>query len=414
MTETFDLHDPLNRRRILTGALAGVAVLTLGAARTRSAAAFGLRAPLRQILTAGFASATMDLVAVPETTTFVVTTTLEAPAEALRIGIGNPTPTPFQLGGACCAPEKGRQWTRLTFGGSNQPIIVPGNRVAATGAKNVPAILWSDWATIADQGAGRPVLQFRLLSGPQTAPMTLVGLARDVHHRNAQTEDRPFSSHSLQGDWVSDPRPSSIPGQPTNHAPIMVVQYRTAVGGVQILLGGDSQLASWAAFPQFAAAELSTPQRPISVWNVAWAAQPSGTFWQLFQDAIPQCQPSIAVLEGWTANDGMNSTAYARYLDRLRASVALVRRGGGVPIIIAPMPRALFGTPELAGWQAYGAGLARALPGVTLLDPLTYTGDPQHPGNWRPEFTSENGIHVNPDGNVALTPPFRGLLASLI
>jgi hypothetical protein len=66
------------------------------------------------------------------------------------------------------------------------------------------------------------------------------------------------------------------------------------------------------------------------------------------------------VLEGWTANDGMNSTAYARYLDRLRASVALVRRGGGVPIIIAPMPRTLFGTPELAGWQSYGAGLARA------------------------------------------------------
>ena len=187
MTETLDLHDPLSRRRILTGALGGVAMLTLGA-RTSSPAAFGSRAPQRQILTAGFASATMDMVVVPETTTFVVTTTLEAPAEALRIGIGNPTPTPFQLGGACCALEKGRQWTRLSFGGSNQPITVPGNRVAATGAKNVPAIVWSDWATIADQGAGRPVLQFRLLSGPETAPMTLVGLARDVHHRNAQAD----------------------------------------------------------------------------------------------------------------------------------------------------------------------------------------------------------------------------------
>ena len=49
MTETFDLHDPLNRRRILTAALRGVAMLTLGSARRSSAAAFGPRAPQRRI-----------------------------------------------------------------------------------------------------------------------------------------------------------------------------------------------------------------------------------------------------------------------------------------------------------------------------------------------------------------------------
>jgi hypothetical protein len=43
----------------------------------------------------------------------------------------------------------------------------------------------------------------------------------------------------------------------------------------------------------------------------------------------------------------------------------------------------------------------RALPGVIFLDPLPYTGD------LRPEFASANGILVNTEGNVALTPPFR-------
>jgi hypothetical protein len=51
----------------------------------------------------------------------------------------------------------------------------------------------------------------------------------------------------------------------------------------------------------------------------------------------------------------------------------------------------------------------RALPGVTFLDPLPYTGDLRRPGNLRPEFASENGILVNTEGNVALTPPFRDL-----
>lgn len=403
-----------SRRKILAGAAGSAAVLTLGGAPIGALAAPDPKAPQRHVLTAGFASATMDMVDVSEPTTFVVTTTLETPATALRIGIGNSTSAPFQLGGACCGLGKTSPWTRLTFGGSSGPITVPGNKIAETGAKNVPAILWSDWAQVAGQGVGRPVLQFRLLSGPQKIPMPLVGRARDVHRMIPQAEDRPFSANSLLGDWVTDPRPTPGPGDSVNHAPIIAIQYRTAAAGVQILLGGDSQFATWATFPQFAAAELSTPQRPISVWNVSWGAQKSDTFWQLFQDAVPTCQPSIAVLEGWTANDGFNPTAYAHYIDRLHASVALIRRGGAIPIIIGAMPRALSGTPDLAGWQAYGANLARALPGVTLLDPLPYTADPQHPGNWRPEFTSENGIHINEQGNVALTPPFRDLLASLL
>jgi hypothetical protein len=414
----------LGRRGLLVGAAA------LAGLFGRGVSAGPLKAPRRQELTVGFANAHTVLRPVAQLTTFEIVIELESPAEAIRIGIANVAPEPYTLQGIAVAEASaeqpwiarpGSEWRYLGFGGGGtapslrapQPVTVPGNRVAATGATNVPAILWSDWLAYRTTAGARPRMLFRVLVPPQQLALSLVGWPERTQEALPSFPPRLRMGRELPGDFVTDPRPRPPPGIKAQFVPLLAVQYRSAAPGIQIVVDGDSHPSQWHTFAQLAAMELSAPARPIAVWNVSWGSGSSRIFWPIMEMAIDLAPPSISVIEGWTANDGPKPEAWEHYLQEVQQSVEHTRRVGGIPIVLAGMPRKMFGTPVLPQWQQYNRDLARRLPDALIFDPDPVVEDPDQPGDWRAQFTGDR-IHPNAAANAAMALAFERILGPLL
>lgn len=411
----------LGRRQFVAGSIMSAALAT------RSADAEARHAPRRQVLSFGIQSAGTLAVALEQLTTYLLTIPLEAQVESLRVGLANITPTPYRLNGICCCegtiwdPAPGANWGYFTFTGTGdeprapaqapQPCEVPGNHPAETGAINVPAIYWSDWMRYRTNAAsGRPQMLLRVLAPPQWMSQTLVG----AHGNLADVVPglRPWTLSVMQaaGDFVTEPTPprGAVPAPGT---PVMVVQYRSAVPGIEIVIGGDSHLSMFHTFARQAGIALSTPSLPISTWDAAWGGQPSGTTWPCLDQAIDLGSPSVCVIQGWTLPGGIGRVGYEQ---RVRESAERVLRQGGIPVIVKALPRHLFELPALhAEWDQANKDLDQLVPGAVLFDGNAYVGDPNRPADWRGD-ASTDGVHPNVAGNVLLREPFAAMLRTLL
>lgn len=401
-------------RRLVLGM--GAAGAILGACNARGET---MKAPRRTLLSLNMRSSEMHPVEVPQLATFMMTVPLETAATALRIGLANTGPNPYRVESVACAqanewiaaPQPG--WVHFRFAGA-AGVTVPGNRVNATGAGNVPAIIWSDWTDYRTQPASpRPQLVFRALLPPGTAMMAVPAGPGMLSWPTPSEPSRLKAQAFVAGDFVTNPAQPVPDGEPVPFTPVYVVQYRAATPGFQLVIGGDSHLAMNNTFAQWAATELSTPAAPISVWNTAWSGQPSNTFWPALDEAIDLAPPSITVIQGWTANDGMTPAGDEAYLNRVKESAARTIAAGGVPVIVKGLPRNLFGKPELTSWQRINSQLDTLLPGALVFDPLPYIEDPTRPGEWAPGM-SNDAIHPNGKGNLTLRDPFAQLIAPLL
>ena len=200
----------LNRRNFM---MSSIMLASLGA---RHALSQG-RAPRRHTLTFGFRSSEMRMATVSEPTTFFMTAPLEAPAEAIRIGIGNVSGRPLKIDGICCCegsgwqPIAGSKWAYLKFrdpqsDGATDPArepqacIVPPNSVA-----NVPSILWSDWMSYQTFARPRPQMLFRALVPPQELPLNYWVSPGNVGRWLPGAPVRQIEIKPISGDSVSDP-----------------------------------------------------------------------------------------------------------------------------------------------------------------------------------------------------------------
>ena len=415
---------PRITRRALLAAVAGLSF------HPHLLSAQARRAPKRSVLSVNLRSPEMRPVSVETPTTYELTLPLEADASALRIGLGNITPTPYRLDGICVSQSDGWQpkttpgWVYPSFSSQKAsipdrsapgpwPVEVPANSKNATGATNVPTIIWSDWIDYETHATERPQLVLRALIPVQTLPMVSAGGLEGRVDDPVTGKARLIGERCFPGDYVTDPKTPLPSPQSTPFAPIFAIQYRIAVPGVQIVIGGDSHLAAWTTFIQLAAWELSHPTRPIAVWNAAWGGQPSNTFWPCLDEAIFETQPSICVIQGWTANDGMNPIADNAYLDRVRESVRRTVQSGAIPIIVKGLPRDLFGKPELVSWLQINKELDLLSSQALVFDPDPYVEDPTRAGNWLPQY-SRDAIHASFAGNQDLAQPFERLLEPLL
>ena len=255
-------------------------------------------------------------------------------------------------------------------------------------------------------------MTFRVLVRPQILPLVRP-YAGDLGVATTGSSPKVVREAYLVGDYVTDPLRPIGNLVSTPDSPLFVVQYRTAVPGFQIAVGGDSHLAGWDTFVQLAATEVSRPTKPISVWNGARGGAPSRIFGPILEEIIDDADPSIVVIQGWTANDGMRPAADLAYLDRVKAWAARILQNRGLPIILKGLPRNLFETPELSSWHEVNKRIDTLVPGAVVFDPNPFVEDRGRPGNWKPEFTKD-GVHPNLQGNLALAAPFAELLRSLV
>jgi hypothetical protein len=382
----------------------------------------------RDILSFNFRSSEMHMVNNARQSTYLLNLPFETHAEALRVGVANIASTPYRLDGICVSELTNGtprpEWAYLSFdhAGSDvlrppsakaQPVMVNGNTADATGAADVPSIVWSDWIRYRTMApSSRPQMQFRILVPPQVLPMTFPVGPGDLGRFVPNGSEHVVNENFVEGDFVNDPRMPITTPSPTNYAPLFVVQYKASTPGIQIVIGGDSHLSSWVTFARLAALSLSTPEMPVSVWNTAWAGKGSNTFWPALDDAIETGRPSLSLIQGWTANDGMHAPADEAYLIRVEESARRTLAIGGVPIILKGLPRDIFGTEELKSWQFINRKLDNLVPGSLVFDANPYIEDKSTPGNWQSGF-SDDRIHPNLRANQALRGPFERLITPL-
>jgi hypothetical protein len=378
----------------------------------------------------------MRMASVTESTTFFVTAPFEAPVEAIRIGFGNIMESPYRIDGACCCEASGWQpkanssWAYLSFSEAGadtvrQPArapeggIVPGNISSGIGGKYIPTIFWSDWISYRTQSPVRPQMLFRVLVPPQDLPLNYWVSPGNVGRWIPNSPVRLIEARPVSGDQVSNPALMQTPSkqqfvQPLMQlSPLYVVQYRTSTPGIQIVIGGDSLLTAYNTFVFLAAIDLSTPALPISLWNTAWSGRQSKIFGPILDQAIDYARPSIAVIEGWSGNDGMRPTVDQAYLARVRETAERTMRQGGVQIILKGMPRQLYGTEELLSWKRVNQEVEGLVPGAAVFDPLPIVEDETRAGDWRGGM-SDDGVHPNAQASALLRIPFAALLQQLI
>jgi hypothetical protein len=402
----------MQRRTFLKVCLAGTTFAATGAFSETQ------RAASRQTLSFGLRSSEMVTVEIKETSTYLLSVPLETAPIALRVGLANTTTVAYVVDGICCsrgdfdaAPSS--DWIQLApaAAGSDHAsrhFNVPGNR-----APDAVSIVWSQWTQInGADGPGRPQMTFRILVRPQSLPLVRA-YPGDLGVGMTSLSPKLIREAYLVGDYVTDPLKPLGSGTWTPDSPLFVVQYRTSVPGIQIVVGGDSHLAGWDTFIQLAATDVSRPAKPVSVWNGARSGAPSRIFAPILDEIIADADPSIVVIQAWTANDGMRPAADLAYLDRVQAWASRVLQYKALPIILKGLPRNLFGTPELRSWQQVNERIDALVPGAVVFDPNPFVEDRARPGNWKPEF-SKDGVHPNLQGNLALAVPFAELLRSLI
>lgn len=260
---------------------------------------------------------------------------------------------------------------------------------------------------------GRPQLQVRVLVPPQWMSLTQFDARGDLSAVVPGLRHWNLAAMQAAGDLVSRPVDPGPRARPTSGSPVMVVQYRSASPGTQLVIGGDSHMAAYFTFARQAGIVLSTPELPIVTWNAAFGANRSDTFWPCLDAAIERGHPSVCVIEGVNGNDSLRLQDIETYQDRIRESAARVAQQGGIPVIVKAMPLHLFGKPQLAAWKQANQQLDHLVPGALLFDPAPHVEDPSRPGNWRGETTTD-GLHPNVAGSVQLRRPFEDMLRNLL
>jgi hypothetical protein len=218
----------------------------------------------------------------------------------------------------------------------------------------------------------------------------------------------------VAGDFVTEPnRPTSNP-RVSGLGPIYVVQYRVAAPGIQLVIGGDSHMGRWYNFARVAGIALSTPELPISTWNASWGGTRTRTFLSCLDNAIDLGHPSVGVIQGWSASDGVGRQQEVAYEKEVKQRADRILQQGGVPVIVKALPAHLFERPvALNNWQQSSRDLDQLVPGALLFNPDPYVEDPQAPGDWRAEASTDT-LHPNLVGSMLLRGPFERRLRDLL
>lgn len=174
---------------------------------------------------------------------------------------------------------------------------------------------WSEWTDCRSvrrsDGGLQPLLFIYTTIGSadaafvpsQLSALNTGGYARERYHYG-------LAAYSVGADFSDDPTGTLYCGSPAGFGtwnPVVAVQYRTVSAGIQVVAVGDSlsraptndgvSNAVWRA-----CADLSTPQRPIALVNMALGGGNPSLYNPLTALNAPIIQPSIAVLQVITRN----------------------------------------------------------------------------------------------------------------
>lgn len=279
---------------------------------------------------------------------------------------------------------------------ARRDLALPPNRNRHPGR---PLVLCSDWVRTdpvarSDGGAGALLLVRSYAAAP--FPCSLwdprSGLAAPV-------------ARTLRS-FVYDSDLASAPGlaPPVPQGPLIAphaVEYVTAARGATVIGIGDSIQSSLSTSGRLsgagprACALVSTPARPVSWLNEAYAGRSSEHFHFNGVAAIRLHRPQIALIQCWSGNDQPTLDAAEAAFARGLLVAEEVQRHGGTPVLLTAAPSAL-GRPEIEPFRAASNEWVRAAGqrGFHVLDLDARWGTGGTPNTYRQGYNID-GVHPN-------------------
>jgi lysophospholipase L1-like esterase len=248
------------------------------------------------------------------------------------------------------------EFTPVTFNGSGAdlpPDQIPDGdtrslAVPACANRAVPVLRWSDWMRVpsyfrTDGGVGR-LLMVRQYAAPDTVSRVAgASEASLAAWENVCQGRRMLSFLKYFGDGVSRPESFIAPVPDCRIVPV-AVQYYARTKGVTLAVHGDSITAGahstsgFAGWPFLSAMALSTPARPIQLFNQGHGGQRGPNFYLNALTTIPATRPDVVTIATWTPNDGGTQEAADIAFRNAMHVVEVARQYGAVPILITPIP----------------------------------------------------------------------------
>jgi hypothetical protein len=323
-------------------------------------------------------------------------------------------PITFNNLGADVAPED-----QAVFGTGAASLAVPGN----AGSLNRTPFYYSDWAMVSSldltDGSALPLLITRHLTDAAGTYQTVVMPLPTAW--NAVAQGRVMTSFFGSGDRVGSTMAGGS-GISQDVTPIGI-QFVTRTPGFSVLLVGDSltegagsstKVHSWGYLSALA---LSTPTRPISVWNQGWQGQQSADFWVNGIVAFKACKPDVVTIAVWTPNDGLSQAGADISWAHCMAFANFVMKNGAVPVLMGPCPWSGISTgpQEAARLSARTRMLQAQADGFFVLDWEAALGTGASPNRIQPALLAVDGQHPNDAGNSAMdSAVFRPVLAAIL
>lgn len=291
---------------------------------------------------------------------------------------------------------------RLIFSDWNTAISLPRTDITATG----PRIL--DRRTVVPAGT---------VTRCGNNPVSTTDSGQSWRGNSAWNNNYEYSVNFETGNFSMSANVSGTAAG-SDTGPSCWTQFLLRTKAVQILVGGDSWMQGNTTTSGIsnvwlrAAVALSTQTVPVVFAGFGWSGANSDTFVPGMIDAIAAIEPSICVLESFTAADLISQYGIDRYFARVLSMAKQCINIGAKVIIQAPWPRNTLSGASLTAWQNFetelqGMGDAN----VYLFDQLSVLGS-YSTGQWNASYTTD-GIHPNDAGVTAILPAAQLLIQKL-
>jgi hypothetical protein len=345
--------------------------------------------------------------------------------------------------------EKGTLSERQHRWGSDTSIttVVYPNLVSPdpeTGATNHSRIMASDWAPLSslprsDVAATSPrVAMVRAFVPTGNTVTRCAGTPNDTSitgiswtGQSSLNSGYDFSVRTVVNDNTVAGSISTSAATSGDVGPICWFQFRLLNKGVQITTIGDSWTrgdttsSHLSNFVMRSATALSTAALPIVHAGGGWSAAATTTYKGVGVDLINATQPSICVLQPYTANDTPTTINIANItLANVMSTAEQCIRLGAKVILVSPFPRNTLSGGTLTTWQAiYAKVIAISDANIFVFDATRILGafsGAVPTGQYLNGTISTDGIHPNDAGTVTLMtgangyPGFQAMLKYII
>jgi hypothetical protein len=316
----------------------------------------------------------------------------------------------------------------ISAGGTQRGFTLAGDDMNGEHKPRAFTIQWSDFAPCtsiprADGGAQHLLFAYVTIASPGMAQGS-TGLFAETNADLAAHRGRHYwTGHAVSTgvDYADNPTATAFRSRPI--APLFAIQYLTPSLGIQGVLNGDSLSTTptddWFSTPLHRAAwDLSTPDRPIEMANMAWGSTGYAGYEAMLRHNMAALRGSFVSYQPISRNDTFSAAGLQLLLAKALANVDAFRTGyGSLALwnIAGCIPSADGNARQVHAFTDMRSRLqAHAQSsGMPLIDAPAVIGQADFPWLYRAGMSDDN-THPNFPAAEAVVPIAKAALRMLI